>query len=61
MYFTPVVLLKCLSIYAAYFQFQHKPEHTYDPLPEDSREKSEIFNELKEWKAEHEKYSWLYF
>ncbi|KAK3103608.1 hypothetical protein FSP39_020495 [Pinctada imbricata] len=36
-------------------QFQYKPEHTYDPIAEDSREKSEIFDELKEWKAEHEK------
>jgi hypothetical protein len=39
-----------------YIQFQHKAEHTYDALPEESRDRSEIVDELKAWKQEHEKF-----
>ncbi|XP_053384147.1 uncharacterized protein LOC123536172 isoform X2 [Mercenaria mercenaria] len=36
-------------------KFQHKVEHTYDVLPEEERDRSEIVEELKAWKQEHEK------
>lgn len=36
-------------------QFLHKPEHTYDPVPDDDKERADIVAELKEWKQHHEK------
>ncbi|XP_061182851.1 leucine-rich repeat-containing protein 56-like [Saccostrea echinata] len=36
-------------------QFLHKPEHTYDPIPDDDKERADIVAELKEWKQHHEK------
>ncbi|KAL5006508.1 hypothetical protein ScPMuIL_015314 [Solemya velum] len=35
--------------------FQHKPEHTFDPLPDEDRDRSEILDELKSWRDQHEK------
>ncbi|KAH3882307.1 uncharacterized protein LOC127882434 isoform X2 [Dreissena polymorpha] len=35
-------------------KFQHKVEHTYDTLPEEERDRSEIVQELKAWKQHHE-------
>ncbi|KAL3841332.1 hypothetical protein ACJMK2_019493 [Sinanodonta woodiana] len=36
-------------------QFHHTPEHTYDPFPEEQRDRTEILTELREWRKEHEK------
>ncbi|XP_052802489.1 uncharacterized protein LOC128232794 isoform X2 [Mya arenaria] len=36
-------------------QFQHRAEHTYDTLQEEERDHSEIVDELKAWKQQHEK------
>ncbi|KAJ8299005.1 hypothetical protein KUTeg_023065 [Tegillarca granosa] len=36
-------------------QFQHTPEHTFDQLPNDDKDRTEIVEELKAWKLEHEK------
>ncbi|WAR02726.1 LRC56-like protein [Mya arenaria] len=36
-------------------KFQHRAEHTYDTLQEEERDHSEIVDELKAWKQQHEK------
>ncbi|XP_060591602.1 uncharacterized protein LOC132746464 isoform X2 [Ruditapes philippinarum] len=43
------------KVWEEFKKFQHKAEHTYDALPEESRDRSEIVDELKAWKQEHEK------
>ena len=35
-------------------QFHHEPEHTFDPLPDEGKDRSDIVAELKAWKEQHE-------
>lgn len=34
--------------------FHHEPEHTFDPLPDEGKDRSDIVAELKAWKEQHE-------